>query len=71
MVRENILEVGSKGNGNLFRSGGIRAIKVVKIGNSILSGSFDGRLMEEGCVTVTIKGLVFFGTLEMEFLIFG
>jgi hypothetical protein len=51
-------------------SGGIRAIRVVEIGDSVFPGSLDYGLVEVSGVAVTVESPALFGSLEVEF-IFG
>ena len=71
LVAENILKVGCEGIGKLFWSGRVGAISILKIGNCVLSGSFDDREVEERGVAITVDGLILLGTLEMKFFVFG
>lgn len=52
-------------------SGGIRAIGVVEIGDSVFPGSLDYGRVEVSGVAVTVESPTLFGSLEVEFFIFG
>jgi hypothetical protein len=54
---ENVHEVPISIMGQLILSGGERAIRVEKMGNGILRGSFDDRLMEE--IGISVRPVLF------------
>jgi hypothetical protein len=58
------LKVGGESGSNLIRSGGRGAIGVREEGDGVFTVSLDDRLVEEGCVSITFDGPVFFGSLE-------
>lgn len=67
---KNIMEVSSECVGKLLRGGGFSALRILKVGNSILPVSLDDRMMKESGVAVA-DGPLFLGTLDMVFFILG
>ena len=65
------LEISSKGVGKLFRSGGVRAVRILQVGNTVLSISFDNGVVEKGGVPITFDSPFFFGSLDVVGFIFS
>lgn len=65
----NLLEVMSESISYLIRCGGMRAIRVLQVGYSILSVSFDDGLVKEGSVAVSFGCPILFCSLQVELFI--
>jgi hypothetical protein len=55
----------------LLLGGRLCAIRILQVGYSILSGSFGNSLVEVGGVAVAVEDPVLFGSLKVDFFVFG